>query len=226
MSNFILAKLNEEKNSFFTECRLSLFDIDAFNIIKIDTGCAYSNIAFQSFFDASKETARRRKGLALISHTKQYISFGASDTQSDRELAKDMIKRGKILDCKAVSFAYDTTLNFHTYSIQTEIRVNFDRDGNSLLGMDILKDFDIHIGKSLLTGEITFLGCRKEDVSAEYIQAIQDHLGYVPIETMQLAYQQGYDQAQLARIEGIYTAACWRDYLRELKGEKKGLFRR
>ena len=226
MINYLYSELNEDNNSFFIRCTINLFGVDAEYYIEIDTGCSNSNIAFKKFFKVDDEEAIKYKKKAIASGVEKHLGFGVSDSKKDRVEAYNLLREGKSLKCKYVNFVYNTDFSFFDYKFNHDVRVNFDRDGNSLLGMDILKDFDMHIGKSLITGKVTFLGCRKDDVSAEFIQAIQSHLGYVPIETMQLAYQQGYDQAQLARIEGIYTAACWRDYLRELKGEKKGLFRR
>ncbi|MCM1097686.1 MAG: hypothetical protein NC427_06430 [Ruminococcus flavefaciens] len=43
--------------------------------------------------------------------------------------------------------------------------------------MDILKDWDIHIGVSKVTGESLFLACPMENKYREYIDALGRHFG-------------------------------------------------
>ena len=77
--------------------------------------------------------------------------------------------------CEALKFRhdiYDFEINglpiSHSY-----IYVNYNRKGNILIGMDILKDWDIHI-RTIDTGENIFLGCPKEQINDAYLQELED----------------------------------------------------
>lgn len=59
-----------------------------------------------------------------------------------------------------------------------KICLNYDRKGNILIGMDILKDWDIHIGVSKETGKSLFLACPVENKCKEYVDALKLHFGY------------------------------------------------
>nr|WP_300663828.1 hypothetical protein [uncultured Acetatifactor sp.] len=55
--------------------------------------------------------------------------------------------------------------------------LNYDRKGNVLIGMDILKDWDIHIGVSKVTGKNLLLACPMESDFREYVNALKRHFG-------------------------------------------------
>ena len=57
------------------------------------------------------------------------------------------------------------------------IYVNYNRRGNILIGMDILKDWDIHMGNSRITGKKLFLACPGENICLEYLNAFEENLG-------------------------------------------------
>ena len=56
-----------------------------------------------------------------------------------------------------------------------KICLNYDRKGNILIGMDILKDWDIHIGVSKVTGKNLFIACPMENECREYIEALEKY---------------------------------------------------
>ena len=57
-----------------------------------------------------------------------------------------------------------------------EVKVSYDRTGNILIGMDILKDWDIHMG-TVTTGETIFLACPKERLNNEYFEQLDKLFG-------------------------------------------------
>lgn len=84
------------------------------------------------------------------------------------------------LQCKAMGFLKPIK-NFKICNIDIgdrNIRVNYDRKGNLLLGMDILKDWDIHID-TIDTGETIFLACPKNQINDEYLLELENtfHIG-------------------------------------------------
>lgn len=56
-----------------------------------------------------------------------------------------------------------------------ELRVTTRTDGNILLGMDIMKDWDIHIGKDVNTEEILFIACPYNKINNDYLLTIDRH---------------------------------------------------
>ena len=57
-------------------------------------------------------------------------------------------------------------------------RINCDTTGNVLIGMDVLKEFDFHCGQSRKTGKYIFIGCLKDELTIEYLNALKNHFGY------------------------------------------------
>lgn len=58
-----------------------------------------------------------------------------------------------------------------------KIYLNYDRKGNILIGMDILKDWDIHIGVSKVTGKSLLIACPMINKCREYIDALEMNFG-------------------------------------------------
>lgn len=58
------------------------------------------------------------------------------------------------------------------------VKVSYDRTGNILIGMDILSQMDIHIGKSKILGKTVFIACPYENMSHEYQEALSQHFNF------------------------------------------------
>lgn len=64
----------------------------------------------------------------------------------------------------------------------SEIFVNYDRKSNVLIGMDILENWDIHIGKSIKPeeeGQTVLLACPYNQLSEEYRSELYGTFGTV-----------------------------------------------
>ncbi|WP_044914345.1 hypothetical protein [Butyrivibrio sp. WCE2006] len=59
------------------------------------------------------------------------------------------------------------------------VRVTPYTTGNILLGMDVIKTMDSHIGTSRITGETTLLACPEEAISNDYLLALERHFGLI-----------------------------------------------
>ena len=58
--------------------------------------------------------------------------------------------------------------------------VNYDRHGNILIGMDILSQFDMHIGISQKTNKVTLIGVLKvQEDKSDYENALLEHFSLV-----------------------------------------------
>ena len=55
------------------------------------------------------------------------------------------------------------------------MKISYDRTGNILIGMDILSQMDIHIGKSKILGKTVFIACPYENMNQEYHEALSQH---------------------------------------------------
>lgn len=73
-----------------------------------------------------------------------------------------------------------TVSNYNLGTISSYI--SCDTTGDILIGMNILKYFDIHIGISKENNKVVFLGCLKNKISNEYLSELEKHFGYIPSE--------------------------------------------
>lgn len=164
-----------EKETFNVSSSFKLFGEIKTCEFKIDTGCRVTCIPIKRL-GVDNDTALELKHRALLSGVKYVRSHGISDTSEVREKDEQLIKNDRAIDCKALKFYHpikDWKLS-QFYIGDVTIGVNYDRTSNILLGMDILKDWEIHIGKSILTGETTFLGCPSNQITKEYLQALEE----------------------------------------------------
>lgn len=164
-----------EKGTFNVSSSFKLFGEIKTCEFKIDTGCSVTCIPIKRL-GVDNEMALELKHKALLSGARYVRSYGVSDTSEIRQRDDQLIKNDKAIDCKALKFYHhikDWELS-QFYIGDAVIGVNYDKTSNILLGMDILKDWDIHIGKSVLTGETIFLGCPNNKITQEYLQALKD----------------------------------------------------
>lgn len=57
------------------------------------------------------------------------------------------------------------------------VRVTPHTTGNILLGMDIIRQMDNHIGTSKITGDTVLLACPENSICDEYLVALNEHFG-------------------------------------------------
>lgn len=75
------------------------------------------------------------------------------------------------MELNSVTFLHkDVTISIEDIQlpITDGVRISYDRVGNILIGMDILKNLDIHIG-TIETGETIFLACPKDKINDAYL---------------------------------------------------------
>ena len=83
------------------------------------------------------------------------------------------------MECPAMKFEHGIS-DFRIDGVEIasdKICLNYDRKGNILIGMDILQDWDIHIGVSKVTGKNLFLACPVGNECGEYMDALERHFG-------------------------------------------------
>lgn len=140
--------------------------------VKIDTGCSVSVIPLAKYIK-NKQALRKLKSQDIETGIKSVVSYGV-ETGSNRP--SDPQTYQEKMDSSALKFEHnvrDFTIN--GIRIDTKIlHVNYDRTGSILIGMDILKDWDIHMGtidKTTLPeyGQTIFLGCPRDQINKDYI---------------------------------------------------------
>ena len=114
------------------------------------------------------------------SSVRKSISFGVNDSKEKRDNDKKLFKNQKFMQLTSVSFKHsDVKLKIMDVNIGVDsVMLSYDRTGNILIGMDIMKAWDIHISTVTNpdleeTGKTIFLACPKDSINEEYISELK-----------------------------------------------------
>lgn len=148
--------------------------------VKIDTGCSISVIPLAKY-KINKILLTKLKSQDIQNNVSNVPSYGV-ETGSNKPPEPQTYQEK--MDSPALKFEHNIsnfTINGVTINNNT-IYVNYDRTGNILIGMDILKDWDIHIGtvdKPDLpeVGQTMFLGCPRDQMNDEYLLELERLFG-------------------------------------------------
>lgn len=141
--------------------------------VKIDTGCSISTIPLKRL-KVSDALCKSLKKVDIANHTPYYLSYGV---ESGGLKHTAPITDEEKMDCSAMKFEHGVT-DFTIAGVKIscdKICLNYDRKGNILIGMDILENWDIHMGISRITGRNLFLACPIGNKSQEYAEALARH---------------------------------------------------
>lgn len=178
MSKYLLAEMNAY-NSFIVNTDLSLFGTNYKNIpFKLDTGCTHSTIPYHRLKN-DDFICRYHKEKDIKSGLDYMVSYGV---ESGGLKHKEPVTVNEKIDCQALKFKHTVAnLNLAGYSLpDLDMYVNYDRHGNILIGMDILSQFDIHIGVSQKTNKVTLIGVLKiQEDKSDYENALLEHFSLV-----------------------------------------------
>jgi hypothetical protein len=165
-----------ENFSFKAPLTISVQGINITVQCKIDTGCMKTCIPIKRL-NVSDATALKLKGDAIRSGGSYNRTYGVSDTQANKDADALLIKQGRLVECTSLRFIqHAEKFEIAGYDFgQMDVGVNYDRTGNILIGMDILSQMDIHIGKSKITNETALMACSYDNVNAEYLLALETH---------------------------------------------------
>lgn len=168
-NKYIKITLND-KNEFRTQADFRLFGVNYDMIdVKIDTGCPQTTILTQKLgIPEGQSTLLKQMDIDNPS-VKKSPTFGVNDSKEFKEKVKKQFKKGIFTGTSAISFThFIDRLRICGMNINIEkVKVNYDRIGNILIGMDIMKYWDVHIGK-VPTGETIFLACPQDQLNEEY----------------------------------------------------------
>ncbi|MCM1089748.1 MAG: hypothetical protein NC413_02820 [Muribaculum sp.] len=81
------------------------------------------------------------------------------------------------MELKSITFQHkDFEIDFDGVCISKDyVKVSYDRTGNVLIGMDILSQMDIHIGRSKILGKTVLIACPYNSMNQEYFEALNRH---------------------------------------------------
>lgn len=182
MNKFIEIEMTPTANgiggSFSTAAsfRLDHFKAPFYDIeVKIDTGCSISTIPLKRL-KVSDSLCSALKKMDVTNKVPYFLSYGIESGGLRHTIPVSDTEK---MDCPAMKFEhkiFDFVIGGVKIS-HDKIYLNYDRRGHILIGMDILENWDIHIGISRKTGKNVFLACPMESVCREYVEALKMHFG-------------------------------------------------
>lgn len=147
--------------------------------IKIDTGAhgiliplrtlCWTDEQIQNLFDDAVK--KSKKSLSVINGVESVNSISSSQLRNETD---SFIKEFKGV---AISILADRIVVGNLEFIDVPVRVTPHTTGNILLGMDIIKQMDNHIGTRKITGETTLLACPENAIGDDYLSALNKHFG-------------------------------------------------
>lgn len=141
-------------------------------VVKIDTGCSISTIPVRKL-KVSDSMRIRLKENDINNGITYYLSYGVETGGEKHEVPITFEEK---MVCPAIKFEH-TLSDFSIAGVNistSKICLNYNRNGNILIGMDILKDWDIHMGTTA-SGETLMLACPKDKINAEYYDALKKY---------------------------------------------------
>ena len=138
----------------------------------LDTGCQHSHLSIDTIFiflsdnDLKEEKAKymkiRNKGIGIgVESSNQKVNTDINDVNNPR-----IVVLQKMYDVKVNDISIGNKY----------MNVSYDTSEVALIGMSLLKDWDIHIGKNK-KGETVFLGCPYNMLNQEYYLALENEFG-------------------------------------------------
>lgn len=160
---FLIIRLNQ-KNEFRTTASLQLNGLYFSTVdVKIDTGCPHTSFPMLKLGLSEEAAYKLKEKDCQNENVIKTISFGVNDTKLKRDEDKRKFKSKRFMELNSISFKH-TAKNFTLGSLELgdlPISVSYDRTGNTLIGMDILKNLEIYIGKNEL-GETVLIACKQK----------------------------------------------------------------
>lgn len=182
-NNYIKISLNEN-NEFRAKANIIIPSINVLDaddvIVKIDTGCPYTSFPIKNLGISEEKALVYKQKDSNDSSVRKSISFGVNDSKEKRDNDKKLFKDQKFMQLTSVSFKHsDVKLKIMDVNIVVDsVMLSYDRTGNILIGMDIMKAWDIHISTVTNpdleeTGKTIFLACPKDSINEEYISELK-----------------------------------------------------
>lgn len=180
-NNYIKCALNE-KNAFRVSTEFTIFNtLIKRDDLKIDTGCGYTSFPVKTLGILTNSDRISYKTQDILNGVKWRKAYGIETGGTKHKKLNTFQDK---LSCEALNFQ-KKIIDFSVNGVKLNVNsifVNYNRNGNLLLGMDILKDWDIHIGtiedESLPeNGQTIFLGCPRDQINDDYLLELERLFG-------------------------------------------------
>ena len=143
--------------------------------VKIDTGCAISTIPVKRL-KISENICNQLKALDIDNSVEYVRSYGI---ETGGLFHPEPVTKKEKMDCEALKFRHSVTdflLDGVTISAKN-IFLNYNRSGNILIGVDILKTMAGLWDISKKTGKLTLLCCPRNLINDNFYNAMKEHFG-------------------------------------------------
>lgn len=224
--NYIFCELNET-NDFECDFKCRIKNYRYRGKIKIDTGAEYSLLSMPRLGLSEELCLSSKKKILKDDRFSITVMQGVECTYQG--LTQEDIQSWSLeekMECGGICvLVLVNDVIFNKYSIikPASLLVTFDKNCDNLLGMDLLRHFDFHVGVSNVTGKCTFIGCLKDRINKEYLDALLTHFGYVSQSFVEQACESVREQAYSEGIVTGYTAKSWHQLVHKNKNLRKPL---
>lgn len=165
-----------DRNKFM--CKLSFnfegkSDIDLVEIDAIlDTGCSHSHISADLIYIFFSDKERLKTKEKFMSKRPKSIGTGVeSNGKVNNTDANDINNPRVMISQKCYKVYINDICIGNRY-----LNVSYDTNQVALIGMEILKDWDIHIGKNKQR-QTVLLGCPYNQLNQDYYRALENEFG-------------------------------------------------
>ena len=170
MKNNFIKILMRDRNEFrttadFLFCGLMFRQVD----IKIDTVCSHTSIPVSKLGINAQDAYVMKQKDAADDAIRKYISFGVNDSEAKRLSDRSKFRQKRYMDLSSITFGHSITeFNINGYDMDNQmVRISYDRSSNILIGMDILKELDVHMGTTV-DGVTVMLACKRGALTEDY----------------------------------------------------------
>lgn len=187
MNDYIKSTLTHN-NEFRCTGELSLYGMRFVMLsFKIDTGCQYSVLPLIRTGLPQSMILQYRDLDFLDPKVDKLLSYGVNDTEEEKRIAKERYQDRRYLEIGNMLSCVKDAENFVIDGVnlgRMSLKVNYTRTGNILIGMDILKQFDIHIGPDRTNKNIsTLMACPLTNITDSYLLGLEESFGITKIDT-------------------------------------------
>jgi hypothetical protein len=162
-----------ENNKFMCNFKASYENIDTVNFeIQIDTGCQHSLISMNLMYIFLSDEDMLKDKLKWLKCRKYAISHGIESANKNTDDNLNIYNKNITVE----NIFYNISINDINIG-NKHMYVSYDTTGIALLGMSIMKDWDIHIGKDITTGEVKLLACPNNQLNNDYFEALERIFG-------------------------------------------------
>lgn len=135
----------------------------------IDTGCEGSTLHLGN---ARLKDSRQLKERDIRNDVEYTLSYGVDTLGSNKKIPSNFEEK---MQSRAIKFRHKVS-DFIVAGLDIgdcSIFINYDRKAHFLIGMDILKTWDIHIGRAK-SGETILLACPYNQLNDEYLSELEE----------------------------------------------------